>query len=129
VRDWCDAGGSDSTEASSNEDVATEKANAAVDRLVRIGREAALWHDPIGVGYATIGRVTYPIKSNRFRQHLIARFMDGHGDRVPNSDAVTNAITALQALAVTRGDEHPMYVRAGVIQGKSISIRAMLITR
>lgn len=86
---------------------------SAVGVLVQIGQEAELWHDPTGTGFATIGRRSLPIRSASFRHHLLVQSMHRANNQVPNSDAITNALNALEASALVRGDQHPVYTRVG----------------
>jgi DNA polymerase-1 len=83
-------------------------------RLVRLGREAELWHDPDGTAWATIDtgdhREHWPLRSSGFRDWLSRRFYEtyGHG---PNAQAVQDALAVLAGEARYAGPEYPVFVR------------------
>lgn len=91
---------------------------AVADILAGIGTEADLWHDPTGSGFATAGQRTYPVRSKAFKNHLIHEYRSRAGGKVPNAEAVSNALNAIEAAAVHDGPEHPVFVRVAKQEDK-----------
>ena len=103
-------------DAAGEEAVGSREAKAA-EVLVAIGHEADLGHDAADVAFATIGRRTLPVRSKAFRQYLVAEYMGRMNGRVPNSDAVSNGVNSLEALAVVKGEERVIFTRIGKHNG------------
>ena len=91
---------------------AKEKPPAAADALAAIGGEAELFKDETGTAYAAIGAKTYPVRSKAYRLHLVAEYRKRNGSKVPNRDAIDNAVTAVEADAQDRPTS-PVFVRVG----------------
>jgi hypothetical protein len=87
--------------------------------LVEIARtEAELWHNDRQRGYATIGRRSLPIRTTQFRQWLTSRYRKVSGGHVANSDAIANALTAIEAEAVCDGPTYDAYTRVARHNGR-----------
>ncbi len=87
--------------------------------LVEIARtEAELWHNDRQRGYATIGRRSLPIRATQFRQWLTSRYRKVSGGHVANSDAIANALTAIEAEAVCDGPTYDAYTRVARHNGR-----------
>ncbi len=67
--------------------------------LADIGTAFELWHDAKGVAYASLGRASVPIRSRAFRCRLTRDYRNLTG-KVPNAEALGNAIAAIEAAAV-----------------------------
>jgi len=78
--------------------------------------ERALWRTPDGRGFATVRRRNSDehlrIKSKPFRTWLSDAYRRAYG-RVPNGGALANAIEALEAFALERGQQIEVAVRLG----------------
>ena len=72
--------------------------------------EAALWHDDTDTGFATVGRKSLPVRSKPFRQWLTHRYRQLCG-KVPNAEALGNAVHAVEAAAVFDGPLDTPHVR------------------
>lgn len=75
------------------------RAPGAANVLTTIGARFDLWHDDTQVGFATTGRVSYPIRSRAFKLLLVKEYR-GLCNSTPNAEAVNNALTALEATAI-----------------------------
>ena len=96
VRQWLDVPSSS----------AEKQPRSAADILVEIGLNYELWHDASERGYATIGRVSLPIRSKSFRSRLLRTFREQTG-KVPSGEAMTNALTAIEAEALDGPESTP----------------------
>ncbi|HXF56333.1 MAG TPA: hypothetical protein VNO34_01915 [Actinomycetota bacterium] len=89
-------------------------------RLVRLGREAELWHSQDGDGWATIDanghREHWPLRSRGFREWLARRFYQRYGS-TPNAQALQDALAVLEGDAKYAGPEYPVYVRVAEHDG------------
>jgi hypothetical protein len=91
----------------------------AADQLARIAAaESELWHDAAGAGYATVGRRSLAVRSKGFRQWLIRRFRDLSAGRVPNAEAIGNAVNAAEAAAACDGPCLAPHVRVAGHDGR-----------
>ncbi|WP_162672465.1 toprim domain-containing protein [Gemmata massiliana] len=86
--------------------------------LAQIGLSADLWHDAKQTGYATVGRVSYPVRSGAFRSFLVNSFRKRGTGKVPGSEAVSNALNVIEAAAVHDGPECPAHVRVAGHEGR-----------
>jgi hypothetical protein len=77
-----------------------EKDPAAAEILTAIGKGFDLWHDPEDRAYASAGRRTYSVKSKAFRMLLVTHYRQQTGGKVPNSEALSAALLALEGIAV-----------------------------
>jgi 5S rRNA maturation endonuclease (ribonuclease M5) len=93
------------------------KGPPAAEVLTSIGRGFDLWHDPAQVAYATDGRQSYAIRSKAFRLLLINEYRL-LTDKVPNAEALGNALATIEAAAVYDGPEYPAHVRLAGHQGR-----------
>ena len=90
------------------------------DILAEIGLGYDVWHDPTQVGFATVGRRSYPVRSRAFRYLLVNEYRKRTGGRVPNSEALSAALVTIEAAAVHDRPTRPAYVRvAGSGSGTS----------
>jgi hypothetical protein len=91
------------------------------DLLIQIAQRGVLFHNHEGVAFADIAnkghRETWPIRSAGFRSWLLHCYYDEHNS-APNAEAVKNALGVIEAVAVYRGDEHPVAVRVGGHAGR-----------
>jgi hypothetical protein len=87
-------------------------------RYARVG--AGLFHTPDGTAYAAVEvdghRETHAIRSVRFRDWILMRFLQQHG-RAPNSQLLTDALNTIRAIAVYQGPEMPVFVRVAEHEG------------
>jgi len=94
------------------------KPPSAADLLTRIATDAfRLWHDDSQAAYATRGRRTLRVRSREFRLWLAGEFRTRTG-RTPNSDALANAVHAVEAEAVHAGTEGVAHVRVAEHQSR-----------
>ena len=100
-------------------DEAEERRPSAADQLAAIAlEEAELWHDQAQVGYATVGRRSMPLRSKLFRQWLTRRFRALHGGRVPNAEAMANAVSAIEASAIFDAPSAEAHLRVALHEGR-----------
>jgi hypothetical protein len=95
-----------------------EKDPPAAEVLTAIGCRFDLWHDPDDRAYASAGRRTYVVKSKAFKTLLVARYRDEMGGKVPNSEALSAAILALEGIAVHDRPEHDAHTRVAEHAGR-----------
>jgi hypothetical protein len=99
-----------------DDDDASGRPATRADILIDLAKEAELFHDAKGIGYADIQnqghRETWPIRSTEFKQWLIHRFYKATGGS-PNSEAVQAALGAIGAMARYEAPE-----RSGVCSGR-----------
>lgn len=90
-------------------------------RLVRLGRQAELWHTPEREPYATLSinghREIMPLRSRLFRDWLSRRFYEEQG-KAPGGQALEDALNTLRGDALFSGPEHPVYVRVAAANGR-----------
>jgi Domain of unknown function (DUF3854) len=89
----------------------------AAEILTAIGCRFDLWHDPEDRAYASAGRRTYPVRSKVFRMLLVAQFRQECG-KVPNGEALSAAVLALEGIAVHERPEHEAHVRVAEHGGR-----------
>jgi hypothetical protein len=88
--------------------------------LLDIGRQShiCLFHDDNDMTYATLefkDRIeTWPLRSKGFKRHLTEQFLAQAG-KIPGTQAMQDALNALDALAALQGPLYPTYVRLGEI--------------
>jgi hypothetical protein len=92
-----------------------------VEDIIRYAREGAwLFHSPDGTAYAAVEldghRETHAIRSVRFRDWILMRFLDQFG-RAPKSEVLSDALNTIRAVAVYRGPEVPVFVRVAEYEG------------
>lgn len=108
----------DSKGGSGDEDEKGAKPNAA-DQLARIAAdEADLWHDSKERAFASVGQRSMAVKSRPFKQWLTGRFRALNGGRVPNAEAIGNAVNAIEAAAVYDGAEFEAHGRIACHDGR-----------
>jgi hypothetical protein len=95
-----------------------ERPPSAADVLARIGLSYDLWHDPTQTGYATVGRHTRGVRSEGFRQYLVNEYRKRSGGKVPNTEAVKNALAVVEAAAVYDGAERVAHTRIAGHDGR-----------
>jgi hypothetical protein len=95
------------------------QATELVDLTIELGAE--LWHDSAGEPWTTVEirdhREHWPVKSTAVRRWLRGLYYDRH-QRTPGAQAVQDALGVLEAHAVFRGTEHPVYVRVAELDGR-----------
>ena len=92
-----------------------------VEDIIRYAREGAgLFHAPDGTAYAAVEveghRETHAIRSVRFRDWILIRFLQQHG-RAPNSQLLNDALNTIRAIAVYHGPEISVFVRVAEHEG------------
>ncbi len=91
------------------------------DLVVDLAKEARLFHDPDGEGYATIpvdGHwETWPLKSKGFRRWLAQWFYEENG-KTPGAQAMQDALMVLEGKALFNGPEYPVPTRIASHEGK-----------
>lgn len=93
------------------------KPPAAADVLAGIGLAFDLWHDATQTAFATAGRHTHAVKSKSFRHLLVNEYRKRTG-KVPNGEALSNALATVEAAAVFEGPEHAAHVRVAARDGR-----------
>lgn len=92
-------------------DSEAEKSRASqAERLLSCASELVLFHDQHKVGYAFLENDAVPLRSRKVRQWLARQLYLNEG-KVPNSDALTQALTVLEAKAVFDGPEKTLFNR------------------
>jgi hypothetical protein len=107
------------------EDLVLQLAGDQVDReekrrpsqatvLVNLTADAELWHTPDGDAYATVSvdehRENWPVRSRGFKRWL-ARQCFVATEKAASSQAVNDALAAIEGQAVFDGPEHDVHVR------------------
>lgn len=100
------------------------------ERVIEIGMDSSLWHDPDGNGFATIEvdghREHYAVRSRQFARRLVAMYCDTYSSTgpqgetrpaAPSTQALREGIAALDAQC-DRGPEHEPRVRVGEHAGR-----------
>jgi hypothetical protein len=95
-----------------------EKDPAAAEILTLIGTGFDLWHDPEDRAYASAGRRTYPVKSKAFRMLLVTRYRQKTGGKVPNAEALSAALLALEGIAVHDRPAFDAHIRVAEHDGR-----------
>jgi hypothetical protein len=88
--------------------------------LTDFARDADLFHSPEGEAYAVISvndhYESWPIRHRQFRLWLIDRFYQKE-EKPPPAQAVTDALTALEAKALRRGPKRAVFTRLAMAEG------------
>jgi hypothetical protein len=105
-------------EPASKTGTAKPKPPSAAAAVAGVGLKADLWHDATQTAFATLGGVTYKVRSKAFRHHLVAEYRKLNPGKVPNSEALSNALTAIEAAAVHDGPEDVAHVRVAGSGGR-----------
>lgn len=90
--------------------------------LIRLAADAPLFHAPTGDAYATVPlgsshHCNYKVGSRQFKQWLTKQFYLETG-KAPGSDAMSQAIGVLEAMAVIDGPEKKLFLRVAEFVGK-----------
>lgn len=97
-----------------------EEKNTQAQELIGFAYEAELFHTPEGECWATVlvggHRENYPARSKFFRRWLVRKFFEVHG-KPPGSQAVQDAIGALEAMALFDGPECAIFNRLAEANG------------
>jgi hypothetical protein len=94
------------------------KGPPAAELLTEIGLAFDLWHDPTQTGHATAGRQSFPVRSKAFRHRLVNEYRCRTEGRVPNSEALSAALNAIEGAAVHDGPERQVYTRVAGTGGR-----------
>lgn len=90
------------------------RARSVADALVRIALRGTLFHDQAGTAYARVAvdahHETYRVGSGRYRSWLARSYWAETGEAA-HGDAVSTALTVIQARALYDGPECPVYTR------------------
>jgi hypothetical protein len=79
--------------------------------LIEIGKQFPLFHDDNMDAYAEItGNAVYPLRSKDFKERLSHHYFK-LTDKGCNTNAVSDAINTLEAIAKHTGELHPVYIR------------------
>lgn len=95
---------------SPTEDEPKKKRPSAGDILVDIGLSFDLWHDATGIAYASRGRDTRAVRSKGFKHLLVGEYFGQVGDS-PKTEAISNALTTIEAYANHKGGEQVAHTR------------------
>lgn len=93
------------------------KGPPAAEVLAAIGLACDLWHDATQTAFATKGPHTYAVRSKAFR-HLLINGYRRQTDKVPNAEAIGNALATIEAAAVFDGPEQSAHVRLAGHDGR-----------
>jgi len=97
-----------------------EKKPSQAEALVMLASEADLFHTPDNKAFGTLPvnghRETWSLRSNGFRRWLTQRFYDKHG-KPPGGQAMSDALSLLEATAQFRGPEENVFVRVAAHNG------------
>ncbi len=97
-----------------------EEKNTQAQELIGFAYEAELYHTPEGECWATVlvgdHRENYPVRSKFFRRWLVRKFFEVHG-KPPGSQAVQDAVGALEAMALFDGPECAIFNRLAEANG------------
>jgi hypothetical protein len=97
--------------ASADED---DKEPTQADRLMGFAEsESTLFKTPLGVAHAVIRaphREVWPVRSRGFKDWLLFRYFEDTG-RAPNTEALSVATAAIEALAKFKGETAPVFLR------------------
>jgi hypothetical protein len=89
---------------------------AQVDQLIRLASDAEMFHVPDSEAYATFPvnghHETWRIRDRAFNDWLVHRYFRETG-RVPNAQAMNDALRFLQCRSRYEGRQHDVYVRVG----------------
>ena len=95
---------------------------AQADILVALADDAELFQTPDGVAYADIEvnghRESWSVKSTGFRRWLSRRFFEELG-KAPNGETLATAIGVIEAKALHDTPVRDVFVRVGVLDGKT----------
>jgi hypothetical protein len=90
--------------------------------LTDFARDADLFHSPEGEAYAVISvndhYESWPIRHRQFRLWLIDRFYQKE-EKPPPAQAVTDALTALEAKALRRGPKRAVFTRLAMADSRN----------
>ena len=89
--------------------------------LIRLAADAPLFHTPTGDAYATVQlgishHCNYKVGSRQFKQWLTKQYYLETG-KAPGSDAMSQAIGVLEAMAVIDGPEKKLFLRVAEHDG------------
>lgn len=89
--------------------------------LAGLASDAELFHTPDGEAYATLlvggHNETWPLRSRRFKTWLSQRAFENTG-MVPNTQALQDALSALEGRALFGGQEYAVFTRLAEHNGK-----------
>ena len=91
------------------------------EALIRLAADAKLFHTPTGDAYATVPlgsshHCNFKISSRQFKQWLTKKYYLETG-KAPGSDAMSQAIGVLEAMAVIDGPEQKLFLRVAEHDG------------
>jgi hypothetical protein len=108
-------------EAIAEESGDTGRGPTQADILIRLARDAELFHSPDGSGFADIDinghRETWPIRSKGFRRWLARRFFEETGG-APSSEALQSALSVIEAKAHFDAPERRVHIRVAELGGR-----------
>lgn len=111
----------DITAAESTDAPRGRKQPKQADRLAEIANDLDSFHTPDGDAYAHIAinghRETWPVRSSGFRDWLSRAYYKTFTS-VPSAQAMREATELIGARARIEGDERPVFVRVGCLDGR-----------
>lgn len=88
--------------------------------LIELLEDAELWHSPDHEAHATVRSnghfENWPIRSKGFRLWLSGRYFETH-DGAPSAQATEDAVRVMEAVAIHKGPEYPVFLRVGEHEG------------
>ena len=98
----------------------SDRDETVAERLVRLGGQASLFHDPDKQAYATVSHTgcaeTWAIRSSDFQLWLTHQFwLETHS--APSTSALKDALGVLEAKAKFAGETHKVFTRIGEHNG------------
>lgn len=101
--------------------VEKQRKKPQADLIIELAASASLFHVPDGAAFADImvagHRETWPVNSKGFRNWLARQFLAEH-DAAPNSNAMHDAIRALEAKAQFDAPEGRVHIRVAELDGR-----------
>ncbi|MRG94634.1 DNA polymerase [Polyangium spumosum] len=114
------AEGNGATEPSSGKGSKKGKGPSIATQLVELAKDVELFHTPDGRAFATIEekghKENWPVRSKQFSRWLVRRYFH-HTASAPNTQALQEALSLLEARAQFEGDEEPVHVRVAAKNG------------
>ena len=87
-----------------------------LDKLMQIGRQGQLWHDPDREAFTTIRvgghQENHRIRSKMYKSWLLEKYYRRY-EEIPGTQAMADALRTIEALAQFDGEEHKLFVRLG----------------
>ncbi|MTD31839.1 hypothetical protein [Planomicrobium sp. YIM 101495] len=102
-------------ELEQNKDVGSEERKTQAQILVGLASDMLLFYDEQGSAYAKVKvknhHEIWPIRSSDLKLILIGRYLELNEDKAPGGQAMSDALTALEAKARIHGEKSNVHVR------------------